>query len=506
MSQQKSQAAPAALEISEHSEGMQRKISWVDVFWIVSGNPISILISIGSMAATIGRPSWAIWAAATLYAFVHMFIYAEMSSMFPNRSGGVSVYGAIALQRYGKIFAPLSVWCNWLGWAPSPAIVASIAGSYIVSAFFPNTAFANFSWTILDLSAILPDITLQLNGSIVAGLGVMIVSLLLQHSGVLRMARVQFLLAVFSTVPIFLLTLVPLLLGKVNWSNFSPFVLEGVSSWTSRPAFDLIMGGMFIATWTTFSCESCLCYVSEFKKPAQDTNRAIVSTSIMSFVAYAVLPFVFLGVLGMETLKDPAMVAGDPQVGIVRMAELVFGTGLGQWITIVLIMAMVLVNVTTMAGSSRTLYQSSVEGWLPKYLGKLNRHASPSNAMLTDFVFNVFLISLGSPIFVLAASNVAYLFGVVLNLIAAWIHRKDRPAHPRPYRAPDWLIYGGVPVLVFINLSFIIFGANLFAPNALLYGVVAMAIVVPVFCYRHFLVDKGVWPQAAQESLDMRTD
>lgn len=493
------------LEATDGSHRMQRQITWVDAFWIVSGASTLVLFSIGSIAATIGAPSWAIWGVSTLIGFVQLFIYAEMSGMFPNHSGGASVFGGIAWRRYGKIFAPLSVWCNWLGWSPVLSIGASIAGGYVVSAFFPNSALANFSVTLLDLSAILPGIVFKLSGPIVIGAMILLLAFYLQHSGVLRMARVQFLLAILSLVPILLLAVVPLLTGKVNWSHFSPFVPEGTTSWFSGDAFTLVMGGMFIAAWTTYACEAAMCYVSEYRNPDQDTIRAVVSSGLLAFFAFTVLPFTFLGVLGMEVLKDPAMVAGDPQAAMVQMAEISFGTGLGKWITILLIMALVLAIVTAMAGSSRTLYQSSVEGWLPKYLSKLNRHGAPTNAMWTDLGFNLLLLSLGNPIFVLAASSTAFMFGVFMNLNAAWMHRKDRPNHYRPYKAPDWLIYGGAPVLALLTLAFIFFGANVFAANALWYGLAAMALIVPIFYYRHHIVDKGVWPEAAQKDLGLET-
>jgi len=86
---------------------------------------------------------------------------------------------------------------------------------------------------------------------------------------------------------------------------------------------------------------------------------------------------------------------------------------------------------------------------------------------------------------------------------AAWMHRKDRPSIYRPYRAPDWMIYIIGPILSVINLAFIIFGANVFAPNALWYGLGIIALVIPIFCYRHYVVDKGVWPKAAQEHLEI---
>jgi amino acid transporter len=326
--------------------------------------------------------------------------------------------------------------------------------------FSADSWFATFSLTLIDLSALLPGITFKLTGPILVGMATILVSFYLQHSGILRMARAQFLLAILSLVPILLLSFVPLLTGKVSLSHFVPFIPEGVTDWQSPQTFTLLMGGMFIAGWTTYACEAAMCYVSEFKNPDKDTIRAVTSSGLLAIVAFGVLPFTFLGVLGMETLKDPAFVAGDPQSAIVKMAQMTFGSGLGIWLTIMLIMAVILSIVTAMAGASRTLYQSSKEGWLPKFLGQVNSHGVPTQAMWVDITFNIFLLLLGNPIFVLAASSTAYMIGVVMNLSAAWIHRRDRPTHYRLFRAPDWLINIGAPILALLNATFIIFGAN----------------------------------------------
>ena len=101
----------------------------------------------------------------------------------------------------------------------------------------------------------------------------------------------------------------------------------------------------------------------------------------------------------------------------------------------------------------------------------------------------------------LAASSVLFLLSVCMNLNAGWMHRKDRPHHERPYRAPDWLVYVGAPILSLCNLAFILFGSDVFDPRALMYGMIALVMIVPVFYYRHYIVDKGVWPEAAQNDL-----
>ncbi len=60
-----------------------------------------------------------------------------------------------------------------------------------------------------------------------------------------------------------------------------------------------------------------------------------------------------------------------------------------QILVILMIMALFLAIMTAMAGSSRTLYQGSRDGWLPRYLSHVNDHGAPTNAMWTDLGFNL---------------------------------------------------------------------------------------------------------------------
>src|SRR3546814_20293675 len=92
--------------------------------------------------------------------------------------------------------------------------------------------------------------------------------------------------------------------------------------------------------------------------------------------------------------------------------------------------------MTAMAGSSRTLYQGSVDGWLPRYLSHVNENGAPTRAMWTDLSFNPILLLMSDYIFVLAVSNVCYLVFNFLNLNAGWIHRIDNGHVHRQWRAP----------------------------------------------------------------------
>jgi len=154
-----------------------------------------------------------------------------------------------------------------------------------------------------------------------------------------------------------------------------------------------------------------------------------------------------------------------------------------------------------MAGSSRTLYQGSVDGWLPKYLSKVNHHGAPVSAMWTDLGFNIVLLLMSDYLFVLAVSNCCYIIFNFLNLNAGWIHRIDNKHVHRPWRAPTWILAIGV-LLSFVNLVFLGAGANVWGAGTLMTGLVVIAMIIPVFCYRHFIQDGGKFPARMMEDIE----
>jgi amino acid transporter len=169
---------------------------------------------------------------------------------------------------------------------------------------------------------------------------------------------------------------------------------------------------------------------------------------------------------------------------------------------IMLVLALMLSIMTSMAGSSRTLYQASVDGWLPKYLSHVNEHGAPTRAMWTDLIFNLVLLMMSDYVFVLAASNVGYIIFNFLNLHSGWIHRLDRPKWDRPYKAPTiLLILGGV--LGFVNLALMGMGADIWGAGTLKAGLIFAALIIPVFMYRHFVQDKGIFPQSMLEDMHL---
>jgi amino acid transporter len=290
-------------------------------------------------------------------------------------------------------------------------------------------------------------------------------------------------------------------------------------------AVTLMAGGLFIAAWSTYAFETAVCYTREFRDPAKDTVKAIVYSGLLCLFVFTVVPLTFQGVLGLGQLISPAVT--DAQGHVVQAAEysgilnsaIYSGMGVAQAmatmihasplvlniIIAMMILALMLAIVTSMAGSSRTLYQASVDGWLPRYLNKTNHRGAPTRAMWTDLTFNLLLLMMSDYVFVLAISNVCYIIFNFLNLNSIWIHRIDRPDHARPYRAPTILIIGGT-LLSFVNMFLMGMGANVWGAGTLATGVIAALLIIPVFAFRHYVVDGGKFPESMMDDLHLSPD
>ena len=247
-------------------------------------------------------------------------------------------------------------------------------------------------------------------------------------------------------ITLLIVGIVPFFNGNFHSENFSPFVplaapyVPDPGAWNIN-GWTLVLGGMFIAAWSTYGFETAICYTSEFKNPATDTFKAIFYSGLLCLVLFILVPVTFQGYLGLEGMLDGGVVAGTGVAQV--MGEMVAGGSaiINTLFVFLMIAALILIIVTAMAGSSRTLYQGSIDGWLPRYLSHVNHNGAPTAAMWTDLVFNLVLLSIASTdatayYFILAVSNCGYIIFNFLNLNAGWIHRIDSGHIARPYRAP----------------------------------------------------------------------
>lgn len=542
---------------------MVRALSWKGAFWVAAGVPPLVLFSIGGIAGTTGKLAFVVWIISMTMGFLQSFTYAEMAGMFGNKSGGTSVYGATAWLRYGKMIAPLSVWCNWFAWSPVLSLGCAIAAGYILNALFPipladsqpvlDWVAANLAGYTSETPAVVDYIannagvapeaaiqavaaidgvsaltpwfrvyeafaisipglgTLHFNSTFIIGVVLMLIILQIQERGVAQTASAQKWLAIIVLTPLLLVGLVPIFTGAIDWMNVTNLVpptaaYSGVDGDWSIGGWTLFLGGLYVAAWSTYGFETAVCYTRELKDPKTDTFRAIFYSGLLCAVFFFLIPFSFQGVLGHEGMLATGIVDGT---GIGEALGNMIGGGavITQVFVILMIMALFLAIMTAMAGSSRTLYQGSLDGWLPKYLGQINRKGVPYKAMWTDVTFNIILLALASDaggyFYVLAISNVGYILFNFLNLNAGWIHRIDSAHMERAWKAPNWLI-GLNTVLAFVNALFLGAGAKVWGyENALWSGLIFASFIFPVFALRHYVTDGGKFPKEAYDDLGL---
>jgi len=482
---------------SEKGSGeLVRALDWRGAFWVAAGVPPLVLFSIGGIAGTTGKLAFVVWIISMIMGFLQSFTYAEIAGMFGNKSGGASVYGATAWLRYSKFIAPLSVWCNWFAWSPVLSLGCAIAAGYILNALFAIPAAdsqavldwvaanaANYTETtqsVVDyiaanagtapvdaikavatadaVAALTPAVrtwelfsipipglgSLHFNSTFVIGAILMLIIFFIQEKGIASTASAQKWLAIIVLVPLLLVGLVPIVTGSIDSANVTGLVpptaaYSGEEGTWSIGGWTLFLGGLYIAAWSTYGFETAVCYTRELTNPKTDTFKAIFFSGLLCIVFFFLVPFSFQGVLGHAGMLAPGIVDGT---GIAEALGNILGGNkiITQIFVILMILALFLAIMTAMAGSSRTLYQGSKDGWLPRYLTHVNSHGAPTRAMWTDFAFNLFLLALASDVggyfYVLAISNVGYIIFNFLNLNSGWIHRVDSGHIERAWKAP----------------------------------------------------------------------
>jgi amino acid transporter len=445
--------------------GLARTLTWFDGFSIALGVPALLLFSVGSIVVLTGTLSPLIWIVSVSIGLLQAFIFAEMASLFPRKSGGHSLYGADAWRRVNRFLPPMTVWGNWFAWSPVLALGSLLIGSYVTTQWFPSqdweVEFGPFSITL---------------GTLV-GAGVLLTVFWVNHFSIKYSARVQQVLGVISLLPIALLLIVPVFEGHVDMGNLTPIQPIG-GDWWSWDTLTTIAAGLFVAAWSAYAFETTICYTAEYRNPGKDAPRAIIAAGLLNLVFYGLGPIVLLGAVGSERIAE------DPSVAFAPLAEDTFGAGADVVIAL-LIIAFILIINTAILGSARTLYQASADGYTVRGLQKLSKRKVPVRAMGFDVVFNLFLMLLGNPVAILAASTVGYMVTNVLDLIGGRMLRKNTDGIEAPYRAPNAIMALAIPFAA-LNFVLLFLGGPSWGWDAVGLGWAIVLVSIPVYLYRQW--------------------
>ncbi|MFE5708070.1 APC family permease [Rhodococcus koreensis] len=406
---------------SDGVDDLKRSIDWKQGMAIALGVPLLILPSLGYLPMYLSAAAILVWGLSVLQGFMQSTAYAEMATTFPKASGLPGFAQHIFRTgnyrgRYdrSKLLGGFTAWSYWFGWSPILAIFAILVGRYL-HGLFPA------------LGETLTEYQLALISGLVIFTGLFVVNWFGLKDG----AKLGYILAAFSLIPLVVLTVAPFATGHVEMTNIIGNWIPADWAWDMQHI--LILFGIFaIAQWSACAWETAAIYGPEYKNPAKDVPKALLACGIICFLLYVLLQAAVIGVLGVDG------VLAEPVSPLIPVAHAVFGEA-GSMITIImLIAAMVLIIQTAYLGSSRAMHSMAVEGNLPRSLGKTNRQGTPFVAMLVIGAFNLVLISMGNAAAIVAASAIGYTCANGISLFA-YVKAKTNPAFAdleRPFKAP----------------------------------------------------------------------
>ena len=131
--------AEAAIEERQ----LLKSLRWYDGFVIALCNPGFLIGFVGFSFGTLGAwGAMALWGISAVIGFMQNWIYSETAAMFPEQSGGISLYAHEGWRRYFSLVGPVATFGYWIGWSVVLSIFGKLIGDLIVSKWFPGSAAA----------------------------------------------------------------------------------------------------------------------------------------------------------------------------------------------------------------------------------------------------------------------------------------------------------------------------------------------------------------------------
>lgn len=471
--------------VTGKSARMKGVVNWWDGFAMAMAVPALLLYSLGDMASILGVGSIVVWCISTFVAVWLVFGYAELAGIFKDKTGGMGVFQYAAWRNakivkkhplIGDIFGVVGIWGYWWAWSPVLAIGGLIVGHWFL------TIFPQLPLTILGF---IPT-------DIVIGAAFLILLYAINYYGLAGGAKLSWILAAATIIPMGILTVAPWFMGAVDFGNFHPFLPlnwatgELEPSWFTPSAIYGILGGLFIAWWCVVAYEAAAIYTAEYRDPARDTYKAITASAIFVAFFYIFLPITTIGVLGLDGIRT------DPLVAIPNIGVVIFGQTGGTIMMVVMMLGILLALNQATNGGGRALYQMSEDGMIVKQFGILNEHKVPATGMAFDILFNIVLMWLRAPIVILAASAIGYCLVNILANLSVTFMRKNFPDVERPFKMPNWMF--ALSKYAFLIIVLTLFAAPVFGGIAgTIIGFSVCIIVVGVYVYRKQYQDRPGW-------------
>jgi amino acid transporter len=470
-------------EVAVDDRRLLKTMRWWDGFVVGLCNPGFLLVGLAGSVDTLG-PKWAtiIWFTSSIVGALQAYIYAEPATMFPDKSGGLSMYAKEGWRKYFSLAGPLATFGYWFAWSSVLAIYGGIIGTLLTVRFWPTAEISTKVWHVAFV-----DVT----GVRLIGLACILLCFLFNVRGMRPAVWFSYVTGAMMLIPVLSLAIIPFLNGDItNHALNQNFISASVTFYGGTPStfqsVAMFMVWFWVIGWSSYGPEAPATFAPEFVDTKDDTRKALASAGILNCFLCLLLPLAIVAELGTGAIaKDTTYIAY-----LTSAIDNTVGSTVGGLFVIFLSAGLLLsMNTATMDGS-RALFGMAREGLTVRQLDRLNKYHVPGRAMALDCVLNICLLYFApSLLFILVAGNIGYVLSHVFALSGVLLLRRDRPDWPRPYKlGRSWipicwacLIINGVATLfgvVWIKYTgYLIKGTNVsgYTTAAIIVGLAALA-------------------------------
>lgn len=454
-----SRMAKTSRELPESRRELHRAVSWGSAVLLAVAASLQITVAMGPMAGELGNFMPLVWAVAALMGLVQCIFIAELAVRFPRRSGGTATYAHEAFGSRAPWLAALSSWGYWFAWTPGVAVNLVLAAEYLRSTVAPQLNTVTLSLLIGVLLYAMNALGLRVN------------------------VKVTGILISVALVPLLIILVAPVIWPVLFhpeelWPLQLP--LSHASHASAGVLVALLVKWLFVASWAAYGAEMASTIFAEFRTAGNAVVRVMATAGVTCLFAFTAIPLIATALVGSDGLDD------DPRVVFLAPAQAVFGSVGATIVGLMLACALLAGAQAFVIASSRTLYQMSLDGYVPRLFQHLNRFGVPVRSVICDAAVIGLLVGLfgTNVVSVVAAANTGYLVVFVLMPLAFVVIRWRERDHGLVL--PRWL----TPVaLTFaaLNAVLLVVGSALWGTEIWVTGAVILMVIFPLMGLRRWL-------------------
>lgn len=434
----------------EQPTGLVRAINWKAAFWFGLAVVTDWAYLSGYSISEMGKWAPLAWWFTIGLQGIFLLAMLEVAVMYKDLAGGLPTYITKTYERtpFGKVASLLTSWGYFAGWGIAVGSVALFAGEFA-------------KWLVGA-------------DPVATAIIVITLCLLVNLVGIKRSGDFQ----TYTTFAIFITVVT---LGIASFVKLPPIVqttLPTISQPDANPLW-VFIGLAFTLAWTTYASEIVLDLVPEVKDPLRDTRKGIILAVLFTILGSSLI----LAALYWHVPLD--VIINEPYTPLLPLCQSTFGMTVTYVFGVILLAGLIGNTNSCFVATSRVLYEASRQGYLPRFMGKVNRFHSPQGSLLFIFVVNLLLVlAVGEqPLFLLVAGNLGYVLVMVLANFVPYLSRRLYPDVKREYRVPDWLVYAAVAIGL-VNIVLMVFGITYYGAYDTLVGLGVLLTVVPLYIYR----------------------